>query len=263
MRIQLLVGIFLLFTASVYVQKGDSVFAKSDQVLSFSNRFFNRMQRKSADLNTVLHRQKQLAGFLGTPADYGTQAGTEGLQTRTQVQQLILGESSGIAELQSNLESVRQQLDQFQGKLSSADADSGNMNMPDFQPNQQKTKSLLKRIEIGTNLQTERANYFFPGTTDIGLSIDHKLPGSNIIGIGESHEISWSQNISHIRSSSERASTRSFLDIKLKKSFYASGGYELNHRKAFTSFSQISSVNDWTRSGPIGISKIVSLGGKA
>jgi hypothetical protein len=453
MRIQLLVGIFLLFTASVHAQKADSLLAKSDHVLSFPNRFFSRMQKKSANLNAALDRQTQkylnklrrkedrfrrrltqkdsasaarlsasaggygslrkkitnkdsaagsalsgeylpyvdslkgslaflqqnqsrlnlstpeqnhltgslsqfnelqgklrvtdqvkayiaerkeimqqelqhyandvglkkylddynreafyysaqvraykemlnnpdamlkkalvvlnkipafssfmkqfgqLAGIFGISPDYGTAAGLAGLQTRVQVQQLIQGQvgaggSSGMAALQSNLESAHQQLDQFKDKLSSLGSGSGDMDMPDFQPNPQKTKSFLKRIELGTNMQTTRANYFFPSTTDIGLSIGYKLPGNNIIGIGGSYKIGWGQNISHIRLSSEGASIRSFLDIKLKKSFYASGGYELNYQQAFTSFSQISSVNDWTRSGLIGISKIVSLGGK-
>ncbi len=86
--------------------------------------------------------------------DYGTAAGLEGLQTRSQVQQLIQGQvgaggSSGMAALQSNLESAHQQLDQFKDKLSSLGSGSGDMDMPDFKPNQQKTRSFLQTPAAG------------------------------------------------------------------------------------------------------------------
>ena len=134
--------------------------------------------------------------------------------------------------------------------------------MPDFKPNHQKTRSFLKRLQLGTDLQTTRANYFFPSTTDIGLSIGYMLSSRSTIGIGGSYKIGWGQNISHVKLSGEGVSARTFFDVLLKKNFYASGGFEMQYQRAFTSFNQINSVNDWGRSGLIGISKIVSLGGK-
>jgi long-subunit fatty acid transport protein len=136
------------------------------------------------------------------------------------------------------------------------------MSMPDFKPNNQKTHSFLKRLEIGTNLQTTRADYFFPTTTDFGLSLGYKLNDKSTVGIGGSYNVGWGQNINHIHVTSNGASLRSFVDIKLKKNIYFSGGYELNYQKAFTSFSQISSVSDWSRSGLLGLTKMVSLPGK-
>ena len=217
--------------------------------------------------SSFMSRYGALAGLFGINPDYGTPAGLVGLQTRSQVQQLIQGQvgaggSSGMAALQSNLESAHQQLDQFKDKLSSLGTGSGDMDMPDFKLNPNKTHSFLKRIELGTNLQTTRANYFFLSTTDIGLSIGYKLNSRNTVGVGGSFKIGWWQNISHIRLSGEGASVRTFFDFLLKKSFYASGGFEINHQQEFTSFNQISPVNDWSRSGLIGISKIVSLPGK-
>jgi hypothetical protein len=231
------------------------------------------LQRALVVLNKIpaftsfMSRYGALAGLFGINPDYGTPAGLVGLQTRSQVQQLIQGQvgaggSSGMAALQSNLESAHQQLDQFKDKLSSLGTGSGDMDMPDFKLNPNKTHSFLKRIELGTNLQTTRANYFFLSTTDIGLSIGYKLNSRSTVGVGGSFKIGWGQNISHIRLSGDGASVRTFLDFLLKKSFYASGGFEINHQQAFTSFNQISPVNDWSRSGLIGISKIVSLPGK-
>ena len=98
---------------------------------------------------SYMRKWGQLANLFGVSPDYGTAAGLEGLQTRSQVQQLIqeqvgAGGSSGMAALQSNLESAHQQLDQYKGKLSSVG--SGDMDMPDFKPNQEKTKNFLKRV---------------------------------------------------------------------------------------------------------------------
>jgi hypothetical protein len=209
----------------------------------------------------------QLAALFGISPDYGTAAGLEGLQTRSQVQQLIQGQvgaggSSGMAALQSNLESAHQQLDQFKDKLSSLGSGSGDMDMPDFRLNPNKTHSFMKRIELGTNLQTTRANYFFLTTVDLGLSVGYRASDRISFGVGGSYKISCGRNISHVRLSSTGVSVRSFLDVFLKKNFYASTGFEMNFQQAFTSLSQISPVNDWSRSGLIGISKIVSLAGK-
>ena len=66
-------------------------------------------------------------------------------------------------------------------------------------------------------------------------------------GIGGSYKIGWGQSINHVKLSSQGASIRSFLDFQLRKTYYLSGGYELNYQQAFTSFSQISSVTDWSK----------------
>ena len=63
--------------------------------------------------SSFMKQYGQLAGLFGISPDYGTAAGLEGLQTRSQVQQLIQGQvgaggSSGMAALQSNLESAHQ-----------------------------------------------------------------------------------------------------------------------------------------------------------
>jgi hypothetical protein len=49
------------------------------------------------------------------------------------------------------------------------------------------------------------------------------------------------------------------LDIQMKKSFFLSAAYEINYQQPFSSFGQISGLNDWTQSGLFGVSKIVSL----
>jgi hypothetical protein len=234
-----------------------------------------RMEQKAlALLNQVpaykefMKNNSQLAGLLGISGDYGTAKGIEGLQTREQVQQLIQGQvgaggTKGMASLQSSLQSAHQQLDQFKDKLSALGGGSGDIDMPKFKPNNQKTKPFLKRLEYGTNLQTTRSNYFFPTTTDIGLSVGYKISNANVVGIGSSYKIGWGRDIQHIHLTSQGMSLRSFIDIQMKKSFYASGGLEYNYQQPFASFQQIRAIHEWQSSGLIGVSKIVSIKSKA
>jgi len=81
-------------------------------------------------------------------------------------------------------------------------------------------------------------------------------------GVCGSAKIGWGSNIGHVKLRGQGFSARFFLDFQIKKTYYLSAGYELNYQEAFTSFNQISSVNDWTRSGLVGFSKIVSLNSK-
>ncbi len=59
MKIQLLVGIFLFFSTCIHAQQADSIRSKTDQVVSFPNRLFDQLQKKSAALNSSLDRQTE------------------------------------------------------------------------------------------------------------------------------------------------------------------------------------------------------------
>ncbi len=214
-----------------------------------------------------MQQNSQLAGLFGISDNYGTAAGIEGLQTRDQVQQLLNGTISaggegGMGALQSNLETAHEQLDQFKDKLSSLGGGSGDIDMPDFKPNDQKTHTFLKRLELGMNIQTTRANGWFPSTTDIGLSLGYKVSNKSTIGIGGSYNIGWGTNINHIHFSSQGVSLRSFIDVLIKKNIYISGGYEESYTTPFTNWTQLKTTTMWQASGLIGLSKMVSLPGK-
>jgi len=206
----------------------------------------------------------QLAGLFNLPADYGSPQGLVGLQTRDQVNSLIQGQvaaggAGGTAALQSNLQSAESQLDGFKDKLSKLGSGSGDIDMPDFKPNDQKTKTFWKRLEYGTNFQTTRNNYYFPTVTDLGLSVGYRLSNSSTAGVGLSYKIGWGNGIQHIALSSQGVGLRSFIDIKIKSSFFLSGGFEYNRTTPFTAYQQIRQLNFWTKSGLIGISKTVSV----
>jgi len=213
---------------------------------------------------SFMKQNSQLAGLFNLPANYGDPGSLAGLQTRDQVaalinQQVSAGGSGGAAALQANLQSAQSQLDGYKDKLSKLGSGSGDMDMPDFKPNNQRTKTFWRRLEYGTNFQTTRDNYFFPTTSDFGLSVGYKLSDKNTVGVGASYKLGWGNGIQHVAFSSQGVGLRSFVDILLKGSFSATGGFEYNYAKPFGSLQQLRAIDNWTKSGLIGISKTVSL----
>jgi hypothetical protein len=191
------------------------------------------------------------------------QTGFAGLQTRTQVLSFIQNQPgmSGPAfasVVQKNIQSAQGIVDELRNKLN--DYGNGNdLNIPDFKPNTQKTKSFFKRLEYGTNLQTQKGNSYFPVTTDIGLSVGYKLNDKSIVGIAASYKIGLGNNWNNIRCSNQGIGIRSFIDWNIKGGLWISGGYEQNYRTAFNSIEQLKNLNAWQQSGLLGLSKTVSL----
>jgi len=223
-----------------------------------------------------MQRNSQLAGLFRLPLDppdpAAMQASLAGLQTRAQVNQLIqqqiaAGGPNAQAQVQQNFAAGQAQLAQARSRLSNflqtnPSFGGAEEDIPDFKPNNQKTKNFWKRLELGTNMQSQRSNGWLPVTSDIGFSIGYKINDKNIIGIGTSYKMGWGANIQHIRFSSEGVGVRSFIDWKLKGSFYLSGGYEMNYRTAFDRVVELQSYNAWQQSGLLGISKNLSLQSK-
>lgn len=134
--------------------------------------------------------------------------------------------------------------------------------MPNFKINNQKIKTFWRRLQYGTDLQTTRASNFFPSISDIGFSIGYKVDDKKTLGIGGSYKLGWGNGWQHISFTSQGASLRSFLDVKMKGSLYISGGLEYNYLKPFSSIAQIKNFTAWQRSGLIGLSKIISIQSK-
>ena len=59
-----------------------------------------------------------------------------------------------------------------------------------------------------------------------------------------------------IRFSHQGVGLRTYIDIRIKGSFWISGGYEKNYMQAFSRFSQI---NDWQKTALLGITKKLKL----
>jgi len=213
---------------------------------------------------TFMKDHSMLSGLFRLPSGYGSSQALSGLQTKDQVAQQIQGQVSaggaaGASTLQSNLQSAESQLDGYKSKLNSLGAGNGEMDMPNFKPNDQKTKTFWRRLEYGANFQTTRNNYMFPTVSDLGLSLGYKLGHGNIVGAGMSYKLGWGNGIRHITLSGQGAGLRSFLQIKLKGSISAFGAFEYNYTTPFTSYQQLTQLQYWTKSGLVGLTKTISV----
>lgn len=188
-----------------------------------------------------------------------------GLQTRSQVSELIqqrLGAAGPNANQQfnSSIQSAQSQLSQLKEKMAKLGGGNSEAEMPEgFTPNNQKTKSFWKRLQYGTNIQSQRARGLFPVTSDIGLSVGYKLNDKSLIGFGTSYKLGWGRSIQNMRITHEGVSLRTFVDWKLKKSYWVSGGFEMNYRTQITDINQLRDYANWQPSGLLGVSKQIPI----
>jgi len=237
---------------------------------------------------TFMKNNSMLGGVFRLPGGYGAPQAISGLQTKAEVAAIVQsklgtagggpggglpgagaaksaggdaggGAVGGADVLQGNLQDAQSQLDGYKSRLSALGSGNGDLDMPDFVPNDQKTHTFWKRLEYGANIQTSRTNYYFPTVTDFGFSLGYKLGHNNVVGVGASYKLGWGNGIQHIVFSSQGVGLRSFLQVRIKGSFSASGGFEYNYTTPFVSYQQLKQLQYWTKSGLIGITKTVSM----
>jgi hypothetical protein len=138
----------------------------------------------------------------------------------------------------------------------------GDMAIPGFKPNGQKTKSLWDRIEIGTDCQFNKNNSLLPSTGDFGISIAYHVTKNGVIGIGGSWKMGMGKDIMHISLTHEGIGMRSFLEYAIIKGFNIRGGYERNFllKKVNTeNLIFMKKPENWQQSALIGISKKMAI----
>ena len=231
-----------------------------------------KLERKAIELlsktkafQQFMRKNSQLAGLFRLPGgDDPSAASLAGLQTRAGVNALIQDRIGNSADAQAifkkNVQSAQSQLSQLKDKVSkysngSIGNSSSDIEEPDFKPNNQKTKSFLKRLEYGGNVQSQKARMMFPVTSYIGLSVGYKLNDKSVMGVGASYKLGLGKGWNNIRFSNEGVGLRSFIDYKIKGSLFISGGYEQNYRTLFSSLEQLRNFSSWQSSGLIGLSK--------
>ncbi|MBZ5858564.1 hypothetical protein [Flavihumibacter profundi] len=218
-----------------------------------------------------MHKNSMLASLFRMPSDgqedMPNLEGFSGLQTRSQVNQIIqsqigAGGPDAMKQLQANGQHAQDMLQQLKNKVNEFGAGANDGIMPNFKPNNQKKKSFLKRLEYGTNIQTQRPNVAGPVISEIGLSTGYKINDKGVLGIGASYKMGWGQDIQHVRISHQGAGLRSFLDYKLKKTVWLSGGFEMNYLSMFSSIEQLNAMHAWQQSGLLGLSKKLPMASK-
>lgn len=212
-----------------------------------------------------------LASMFRIPDTFGDPAiltSLSGLQTRAQVNgiiqtQLSMAGPSAMQQFQSNIQNAQAQLNQLKEKVLWQGGSSSDAAMPEgFKPNNQKTKTVLQRLEYGANIQSQKATNYFPVTSDLGISVGYKMNDKSILGIGVSYKLGWGTGWDNLKLSSEGVGLRSYIDWKIKGGLWISGGYEQNYRTAFENIAQLRNRSAWQQSGLLGISKKFSFKSK-
>ncbi|MBX2938723.1 MAG: hypothetical protein KF880_01475 [Ferruginibacter sp.] len=207
-------------------------------------------------------KNSMLASLFGSANLNTSTASVAGLQTRAQVSTLIntqlsSGGPNATQLFQQNMQEAQKQLNVLKSKLNKQ-GNSGFSEMPDFKPNTQKTKTFKQRLEYGFNLQFGKQNRWMPNSSDVAMTIGYKLNDKSVVGIGASYRIGIG-SIQKIRITHEGLGLRSFIDWKLKKQFFVSGGFELNHNAGFQNVNELKNMNMWQKSGLLGITRKIPI----
>jgi hypothetical protein len=195
----------------------------------------------------------------------------QGIQNRASVVSNIISrfgsQQQAVQNLSSSLGAATEQLNILKnrpGILSTGSLGSDtDFEVPKgFKPNGQRNKTFFQRLEVGFNFQTQKNSSLFPATSDLGFSLGYKLNDNNSVGLGLAYKIGLGKNWDEIKFTSRGIGIRSFIDFKIKKSIYITGGYEKNYQSDFKSITQLQNVSGWQNSGLIGLSKKFSVSKK-
>ncbi|MBK7885369.1 MAG: hypothetical protein IPJ81_17475 [Chitinophagaceae bacterium] len=210
-----------------------------------------------------LQQNSQLASMFRMPGAPIDPQSLAGLQTRSSINALIQDRIASAgpnaqAQIAQNIQQAQAQIQQLQDKILQSGQSSSTDELPNFKPNNQKTKTFKQRLEFGNNFQFGKNNSYLPTTADIGLSVGYKINDKSIIGIGASYKLGLG-SIQRISITHQGIGLRSFVDWKLKKQFFISGGYEMNYQAQFKNIAQLNNYNSWQSSGLIGLSKKIKV----
>jgi hypothetical protein len=210
-----------------------------------------------------MQENSMLAGLFGSPSASGSIASLAGLQTRASVNALIqnqiaAGGPNAQQIIQQNIQQAQSELSQLKDKVLKAGGSSRNAEIPDFKPNQTKTQTFKQRLEFGSNFQFGKNNNLLPNTADIGLSLGYKINDKSVAGIGASYKLGMG-NIDRLSITHQGIGLRSFIDWKLKKQFFITGGYEMNYNAQFKNIQQLKNYNEWQNAGFVGLSKKINI----
>jgi hypothetical protein len=236
----------------------------------------SKMQQKAMTVlsqvpayRNFIAQHSYLSKLFGQPENYNlSDSSMKGLQTRAAVQKIIQEKTSagGAAAQQQVGQQIQQAgsaVSQLKSKImQAANGGGSDPQNPGFTPNGQKTKSLWKRLEYGANLQFEPASTLLPTICDVGLSIGYKVNDKATVGVGTALKLGLGNGLDQLKLSGQGLSLRSYIDWKLKKNIYLSGGYEENYLSAFQSVDQLRVPTAWQKSGLIGISREYQISNK-
>jgi hypothetical protein len=132
-----------------------------------------------------------LANLFGSPSSNGggTVASLAGLQTRASVSALIQNQIAAAGpnagqQIQNNIAQAQNEFNKLKDKVLKAGGSSGDMEIPDFKTNPQKSKTFLQRISLGTDVSFTKSNALLPSAANLALSAAYKFSEKKEMGIG-------------------------------------------------------------------------------
>lgn len=223
-----------------------------------------KLLNKIPAFTRFMQDNSMLASLFGSPnSSTASMASLQGLQTRASVNTLIQnqiasGGPNALEVMKQNFQDAQAQISQLKDKVMQMGGSSSDANIPNFKPNNQKSKTFLQRLEFGSNFQFAKNNSLVPTTADIALSLGYKLNDKSVIGIGASYKMGLG-SIQRISITHQGIGIRSFIDWRLKWQFYATGGFEMNYNAQFKNLTQLQQYNDWQQAGLVGLTKKVNV----
>ena len=218
-----------------------------------------KLLQKLSAFNRFMAEHGELAALFNT----NKPDNLKGLQTREMVDKLMKNQmglfgSDADKILEEHFKEARQEMD----KLKQQAAGEGDVAIPGFKPNGEKTKSLWQRIEIGTDCQFSKNNTLLPSTGNFGLSISYRIMKKGVIGIGGSWKMGMGKDIEHIRITHEGIGLRSFVEYAIIKGFNIRGGWErtfLVNKISTEHLTMLKKPENWQQSALLGISKKMAI----
>ncbi|MCP9749478.1 hypothetical protein [Ferruginibacter sp. HRS2-29] len=210
-------------------------------------------------------QNSMLASLFGAPGNYGTPQSLAGLQTRSSINSLIqdrlaAGGPNAQDMMKQQMQAAQAEMNKLKDKVLKAGGSSSSDELPDFKPNNQRSKTFLQRLEYNFNVQFAKNN-LLPSTADIGLGMGYKINDKSSAGIGMSYKLGMG-SIQRIRFTHQGIGLRSYVDWKMKKNIFISGGFEMNHMAAFQKISELKDKSAWQHSALIGLKKKLPAKGK-
>lgn len=190
------------------------------------------------------------------------------LPTRDQVMQLVqqrigAGGQGAQQAFSQQLQQAQSEMAKLKEKFSEMGiSPGGDMNMPDFKPNNLRTKKFLQRIELGSNIQSSRANNYFPVSSDLAFSAGYRLDEKKTIGLAVSGKVGWGKSFRQINITSQGVGMRLYVEWRAKGNIWLTGGAEVNYLRPIESLAVFKNYSSWNKSALAGISRKYKVGKK-
>ncbi|WP_146217675.1 hypothetical protein [Chitinophaga sp. S165] len=223
-----------------------------------------KLLKESVQYKDFVSKNSWLAGlFPVPPTGTSPSAALQELQTQAQVEQQIqqrLGADLGARQLVSErMNAAQSRFNELKSKYQHVD---NTADMPGFKPNEMKSKSFFQRLEFGINLQMQRRANWYPTATDLAGQLSYQFAKNGHAGFGVAYQLSWMSSTEHFSLRTGGYGIRSFVDWKLKRSFYLNAGFEHNYNIVSVNTINAQQWKGWRSSALLGISKQYNVSNK-